>query len=164
MIRASCKEFRSGESLKTERYDGKHDPLESSWGPFQLNRRRGLGVQFEKETGLDVRDPNTIAAQARWGCSVHRQNRAPRSSLLDGISRSARCGSAMGNSGYAPSAPSGMSRLSDADLPAARRRFGDDFMQRAREAGMVGSGEMKGSATIDLNINGLPSRPAGARV
>jgi len=58
--------IRAGESAHTNRYDKKDDALESSWGPFQLNRANGLGVRFEKETGLDVRDPTTIPAQARW--------------------------------------------------------------------------------------------------
>lgn len=58
--------IRAGESGHGSRYDVKDDALESSWGPFQLNRRRGLGVEFEKDTGLDLRDPSTIAAQARW--------------------------------------------------------------------------------------------------
>lgn len=58
--------IRAGESGHTSRYDVKDDALESSWGPFQLNRRRGLGAEFEKETGLDVRNPKTIPAQARW--------------------------------------------------------------------------------------------------
>ncbi|SDA25008.1 hypothetical protein SAMN02799622_03532 [Methylobacterium sp. UNC378MF] len=65
--------IRAGESGKRQNrnnpdaaYDKKDDALESSWGPFQLNRRRGLGVQFEKETGLDVRDRNTIPDQVRW--------------------------------------------------------------------------------------------------
>lgn len=65
--------IRAGESGKRQNgnnpaaaYDKKDDAVESSWGPFQLNRRRGLGVQFEKETGLDVRDPRTIPDQVRW--------------------------------------------------------------------------------------------------
>jgi len=58
--------IRAGESLHTSRYDVKDDAMESSWGPFQLNRRSGLGVQFERDTGLDLRDPKTIPAQARW--------------------------------------------------------------------------------------------------
>lgn len=58
--------IRAGESAHGSRYDVKDDALESSWGPFQLNRRRGLGVEFERDTGLDLRDPSTIAAQARW--------------------------------------------------------------------------------------------------
>ena len=58
--------IRAGESGHGSKYDKKDDAVESSWGPFQLNRRRGLGVQFEKETGLDVRDPRTIPAQANW--------------------------------------------------------------------------------------------------
>jgi hypothetical protein len=56
--------IRAGESRHDKFYDKKDDALESSWGPFQLNRRRGLGVQFEKDTGLDVRDSSTIPAQA----------------------------------------------------------------------------------------------------
>jgi hypothetical protein len=58
--------IRAGESGHGSKYDIKDDALESSWGPFQLNRRRGLGVQFEKDTGLDVRDPKTIPEQAAW--------------------------------------------------------------------------------------------------
>lgn len=58
--------IHAGESAHGNRYDVKDDALESSWGPFQLNRRRGLGQEFEKETGLDVRDPKTIPRQADW--------------------------------------------------------------------------------------------------
>jgi|GEM_PF-6506910 len=58
--------IHAGESAHKNRYDVKDDELESSWGPFQLNRRRGLGRQFEQETGLDVRKSSTIPAQTRW--------------------------------------------------------------------------------------------------
>ena len=58
--------IRAGESGHGSNYDKKDDAIESSWGPFQLNRRRGLGVEFEKDTGLDVRNPSTIPAQAAW--------------------------------------------------------------------------------------------------
>lgn len=58
--------IRAGESGHGSNYDKKDDAIESSWGPFQLNRRRGLGVEFERDTGLDVRDPSTIPAQAAW--------------------------------------------------------------------------------------------------
>lgn len=58
--------IHAGESAHGNRYDVKDDALESSWGPFQLNRRRGLGAEFERETGLDVRDPKTIKPQADW--------------------------------------------------------------------------------------------------
>src|SRR6185437_5887513 len=34
--------IRAGESAHTSRYDIKDDARESSWGPFQLNRRSGL--------------------------------------------------------------------------------------------------------------------------
>lgn len=58
--------IRAGESWRDERYDKRDDARESSWGPFQLNRRHGPGVQFEKDTGLDLRDRSTIPAQTRW--------------------------------------------------------------------------------------------------
>jgi hypothetical protein len=47
--------IRAGESAHTGRYDVKNDSLESSWGPFQLNRRRGLGVEFERDTAAERR-------------------------------------------------------------------------------------------------------------
>ena len=60
--------IRAGESGHSRRYDVKDDALESSWGPFQLNRRSGLGVQFEKETaaerarlGVGERSPKILA-------------------------------------------------------------------------------------------------------
>ena len=66
--------IRAGESAHGAQYDVKDDSLESSWGPFQLNRRSGLGVEFERDTAAqrarlgfgDVRDPRTIPLQARW--------------------------------------------------------------------------------------------------
>ena len=58
--------IRAGESLHTNAYDVKSDSKEDSYGPFQLNRRGGLGAVFEKETGLDLHDPKTIPAQVRW--------------------------------------------------------------------------------------------------
>lgn len=65
-IRAGESGHRHNRNNPQAAYDKKDDAVESSWGPFQLNRRRGLGQQFEKETGLDVRDRRTIAAQAKW--------------------------------------------------------------------------------------------------
>ncbi|SED73937.1 hypothetical protein SAMN05444161_3885 [Rhizobiales bacterium GAS191] len=63
--------IRAGESRHRSSYDIKEDALESSWGPFQLNRRRGLGVEFEREMatelhGRTLKDPSTIPLQARW--------------------------------------------------------------------------------------------------
>lgn len=58
--------IRAGESMHTNAYDVKSDSKEDSYGPFQLNRRGGLGAVFEKETGLDLHDPRRIPAQVRW--------------------------------------------------------------------------------------------------
>lgn len=72
--------IRAGESAHSSKYDIKDDSLESSWGPFQLNRKRGLGVEFEKATGLDVRNPSTIPAQVRWVArylKTHHGNTSP---------------------------------------------------------------------------------------
>jgi hypothetical protein len=66
--------IRAGESGHGKKYDVKDDSLESSWGPFQLNRRRGLGVAFERDTGLDVRNPSTIPAQAKWVANYIKQH------------------------------------------------------------------------------------------
>jgi hypothetical protein len=47
----------------------------SSFGPFQLhyggmaggsNRFAGMGEQFTRDTGLDARNPSTVAAQVQW--------------------------------------------------------------------------------------------------
>jgi hypothetical protein len=55
----------AGESGHGNRYDfnGKG---ESSWSMFQLNRAGGLGNTFERETGLNVKDPSNIPAIANW--------------------------------------------------------------------------------------------------
>jgi hypothetical protein len=76
--------IRAGESGHKSTYDKKDDSLESSWGPFQLNRRRGSGTEFERDTaaerkrlGLgDLRDPRTIPLQARWVANYIKQHKA----------------------------------------------------------------------------------------
>jgi hypothetical protein len=100
--------IRAGESLHTNKYDKKDDALESSWGPFQLNRRRGTGTEFEKETGLDVRDPSTIPAQVRWVANYLRKKYAknPHYSPYpnwQGYKRPRDADPRWGESGYRPS-------------------------------------------------------------
>ena len=56
----------AGESGHGSNYDTNISSREESYGPFQLNRKGGLGVDFEKQTGLRLNDPNTIPAQAEW--------------------------------------------------------------------------------------------------
>lgn len=56
----------AGESKHGSGYDTNISSKEASYGPFQLNRKGGLGNVFEKETGLDVTDPKTLPAQAKW--------------------------------------------------------------------------------------------------
>jgi len=56
----------AGESGHKDTYDTNITSREESYGPFQLNRKGGLGATFEKETGLDLADPATIPAQTRW--------------------------------------------------------------------------------------------------
>ncbi|GEM_PF-5898817 len=58
--------IRAGESGHRADYDKNITAREESYGPFQLNRKGGLGAVFEKQTGLDLKDPRTIQAQAQW--------------------------------------------------------------------------------------------------
>ncbi len=58
--------IRAGESGHRADYDRNVTPREESYGPFQLNRKGGLGQVFERETGLDLKDPRTIQRQAEW--------------------------------------------------------------------------------------------------
>jgi hypothetical protein len=157
--------IRAGESGHGSRYDKKDDRVESSWGPFQLNRRGGLGAEFEKDTGLSVRDPSTIAAQARWVAGYIRKNgigivgrkwmgyRGPRDANPN-----------WGDSGYAPSAAAGVH-----DVPGAARgahspmpypsnwnpimRRGSAF-EAASGAGVFGLNgpTWQGSASLDVRV------------
>ena len=113
-IRAGESGHRHNRGNPAAAYDKKDDALESSWGPFQLNRRRGLGVQFEKETGLDVRDPNTIASQTRWvaqGLAKH-----GRSWLRNwmGYRGDRNADPRWGDSGYVPTGSGATARLPSA--------------------------------------------------
>lgn len=61
--------IRWGESGHGSNYDinrGTPGKPEESYGPFQLNRHGGLGVQFEAQTGKDLSDPATIPEQTRF--------------------------------------------------------------------------------------------------
>lgn len=93
--------IRAGESGHTSQYDRKDDAVESSWGPFQLNRRRGLGVAFEKDTGLDVRNPSTIPAQARWVAHYIKQHGGTNGQWM-GYHGPRNADPRWGDSGYVP--------------------------------------------------------------
>jgi murein DD-endopeptidase MepM/ murein hydrolase activator NlpD len=102
--------IRAGESGKRQNgsnpaaaYDRKDDAVESSWGPFQLNRRKGLGVQFEKETGLDVRDPATIPDQVRWVAEGLKKNGRKWLGNWMGYRGDRDADPRWGDSGYVPS-------------------------------------------------------------
>lgn len=94
--------IRAGESAHSNRYDVKDDALESSWGPFQLNRRRGMGVQFERDTHNDLRDPKTIEKQAEWVADYLARGGSTRPWMGYHGPRSADA--RWGNSGYTPNA------------------------------------------------------------
>ena len=93
--------IRAGESGHGSRYDKKDDSMESSWGPFQLNRRRGLGQDFERDTGLDVRNPSTIAAQARWVANYIKKHHGTNRQWM-GYHGLRNADPRWGNSGYVP--------------------------------------------------------------
>lgn len=113
--------IRAGESLKGDRYDVKSDAVEDSYGPFQLNRRGGLGAEFERETGLDARDPKTIADQTRWVARYIAKQRARDPNWNPGTKWFGYRGDReadprWGNSGYAPS---GSSTQTAGDVPGS---------------------------------------------
>jgi hypothetical protein len=59
--------IRAGESGHGSHYDIGDLNNGPAYGPFQLNVGRGrLGDKFQRATGLSLRDPSTIAAQADW--------------------------------------------------------------------------------------------------
>ena len=104
-IRAGESGHRQNGSNPNRAYDKKDDALESSWGPFQLNRRRGLGAQFERETGLDVRDPRTIAAQTRWVAEGLKKHGRRWLSNWMGYHGDRDADPRWGDSGYVPTPP-----------------------------------------------------------
>ncbi|MCJ2021060.1 hypothetical protein MKK84_27170 [Methylobacterium sp. E-065] len=117
-IRAGESGKRNNGSNPDAAYDRKDDALESSWGPFQLNRRRGLGVQFEKETGLDVRNRRTIPDQVRWIAEGLKKN--GRSWLRNwmGYHGDRDAGSNWGDSGYVPEGDTAGLRVKSAEATA----------------------------------------------
>lgn len=150
--------IRAGESGKRQNgdnpaaaYDKKHDALESSWGPFQLNRRKGLGVQFEKETGLDVRDPKTIPDQVRWVAEGLKKNGRKWLGNWMGYHGDRDAGANWGDSGYVPTAAQA---AGGAHPLAGAGRMSSDFGMRRHPI----TGDMKMHAGIDL------AAPAGTNV
>lgn len=63
-----------GESGRGSAYDHNITEREASYGPFQLNVKGGLGNEFEKQTGMSVRDPQTIPHQAKFVANWIAQN------------------------------------------------------------------------------------------
>ena len=47
---------------------------EESYGPFQMFTRGGLGNSFEKDTKLDITDPNTVQAQVDYALDYAAEN------------------------------------------------------------------------------------------
>lgn len=115
--------IRAGESGKRQNrnnpdaaYDRKDDALESSWGPFQLNRQRGLGVQFERETGLNVRDRHTIPDQVRWVARGLAKNGRRWLRNWMGYHGDRDADPRWGDSGYVPQGRATATRADSADL------------------------------------------------
>lgn len=117
--------IRAGESFhRQDWYDKKDDAIESSWGPFQLNRRRGLGVEFERDTGLDLRDPRSIPAQVRWVANYVKQGRSLRP--WAGYHGPREADPRWGDSGYKPQPM----RTGAPEKPASVSKF--DFAKRSK--------------------------------
>ncbi|MER2197169.1 phage tail tape measure protein [Methylobacterium brachiatum] len=99
--------IRAGESGHRADYDVKSDRKEDSYGPFQLNRRGGLGAVFERETGLDARDPKTILAQTRWVAELIKKRGRGVLQQWYGYHGDRDADPSWGNSGYVPNSPAG---------------------------------------------------------
>ncbi|WCS24464.1 hypothetical protein LOK46_25570 [Methylobacterium sp. NMS14P] len=89
---------------------------EDSWGPFQLNRRRGTGQEFERDTGLDLSDPRTIPDQVRYVAQYLRKKLAknPRYSPYpnwQGYRGNRDADPRWGDSGYVPEQSGSPTRL-----------------------------------------------------
>jgi hypothetical protein len=118
--------IRAGESLHKSIYDVKNDALESSYGPFQLNRRRGLGVEFENETaaarakaGLgNLTDPRTIPLQAYWVANWLKKHGGNTSQWM-GYHGLRNADPKWGESGYDPRNIPGYKAATGAEPPAA---------------------------------------------
>jgi N-acetylmuramoyl-L-alanine amidase len=94
--------IRAGESRRGADYDRKDDNVESSFGPFQLNRRGGLGTEFERAyPGLDLRDARTIPAQTKFVVDYLIQHRGD-TSPWHGYKGPMQASPTWGNSGYDP--------------------------------------------------------------
>ncbi|MGE8128967.1 hypothetical protein ACQKQD_18500 [Methylobacterium sp. NPDC080182] len=114
--------IRAGESLHSNSYDVKSDSKEDSYGPFQLNRRGGLGAEFEKETGLDLHDPKTIPAQTRWVAELIKKRGPGVLSQWYGYKGPRDADPSWGESGYTPS-------QDRKDIPAVNGAGGVDQRQ-----------------------------------
>jgi len=112
-IRAGESGHRHNNGNPCRAYD--HNPgtpshPEDSWGPFQLNRRRGTGVEFEKATGLDLSDPRTIPDQVRFVARYLRKkfDKNPNYSPFpnwQGFHGRRNADPRWGDSGYVPTSP-----------------------------------------------------------
>ena len=125
---------------------------ESSWGPFQLNRLRGLGQQFERETGLDVRDPRTIAAQTRWVAEGLKKHGRRWLSNWMGYHGDRDADPHWGDSGYVPDA------AATADRHQAPARSAPPRGLDGQEGVDLGNGTMK---MPDGHIRSITRGPAG---
>ncbi|TXN76163.1 peptidoglycan DD-metalloendopeptidase family protein [Methylobacterium sp. WL18] len=148
--------IRAGESGHGSHYDKVDNSIESSWGPYQLNRKKGLGVEFERETGLDVRDPKTIPDQTRWVAQGLAKNGRKWLRNWMGYKGDRDSDPKWGESGYAPTPDAtGNNQVAGGAHPlAGAGRMSSDFGMRRHPI----TGDMKMHAGIDL------AAPAGTNV
>jgi uncharacterized protein YukE len=139
--------IRAGESLHSDKYDVKSDAQEDSYGPFQLNRRGGLGQEFEKETGLDLHDPKTIPAQVRWVSELIKKRGPSILNQFYGYKGPRDADPKWGDSGYKPSQVggnvdpvNGVGGLEQSQGGATRNQAITDALQRQIVAAATAAG------------------------
>jgi hypothetical protein len=115
--------IRAGESGHGSNYDTNLTGSDESYGPFQLNRKHpgDLGSLFQRETGLDLSDPSTIAAQARWVARYIK--RTGNLSPWAGYHGNRDADPRWGDSGYVPSSADKAAASPPAPVPGTNGRY-----------------------------------------
>ena len=132
----------AGESGHGSNYDTNISSREESYGPFQLNRKGGLGVDFEKQTGLRLNDPNTIPAQAEWVAKYLAKNpNMNGGGTWVGYHGDTDWNPKWGNAGYLGG--EGAANPSASDKPAEPEKSAFDRAAEAVSSGIAGAAEAK---------------------
>lgn len=101
-IEAVMEGIRAGESGHGSKYDSNTQGRDNSWGWAQLNLMGGgLGAQYERETGHNVKDPRYLPAYTRWVAKYINEHNGPNGQWM-GFHGTAHADPRWGDAGYDP--------------------------------------------------------------